>query len=179
MDTIILGLLILKSRTLYELRERINKGLNMMYSSSTGSIQAAIKKLLVNGYVTYEEIVSNGKYKKIYSITPLGKEYFQNWINTAMKVSQNKDPELAKLYFMGFSEKEKRIERIEIYIQSLLELYNILDCIYKDGKTFQTDEENRDIVNYQLLSAKYGVDILKFQIDWYTQLLENMKEGKF
>ena len=76
MDTIILGLLIMKDRTIYEIRERINKGLNMMYSSSMGSIQAAIKKLLENNYIEFEEIVDNGKYKKVYSITTSGKEYF-------------------------------------------------------------------------------------------------------
>ena len=46
MDNIILGLLLLSNRTIYQLRERIDKGLHMMYSSSLGSIQAAIKKLL-------------------------------------------------------------------------------------------------------------------------------------
>ena len=69
MDNIILGILLLSSRTIYQLRERIDKGLNMMYSSSMGSIQAAIKKLLNYGYIQYEETVENGKYKKIYSIT--------------------------------------------------------------------------------------------------------------
>ena len=43
MENIILGLLLLKNRTIYELRKRINDGLNLMYSCSTGSIQAAIK----------------------------------------------------------------------------------------------------------------------------------------
>ena len=67
MDNIILGILLLSSRTIYQLRERIGKGLNMMYSSSMGSIQAAIKNLVNCGYIQYEETVENGKYKKIYS----------------------------------------------------------------------------------------------------------------
>lgn len=64
MDNIILGLLLLQSRTIYQLRERIDKGLNLMYSSSTGSIQAAIKKLLNSGYIDFEETVENGRRKK-------------------------------------------------------------------------------------------------------------------
>ena len=43
MDNMILGLLLFGSKTIYQLRERIDKGLNLMYSSSMGSIQAAIK----------------------------------------------------------------------------------------------------------------------------------------
>ena len=102
MDNIILGLLLLSSRTIYQLRERIDKGLNMMYSNSMGSIQAAIKKLLNCGYIQYEEAVENGKYKKIYSITDSGKQNFIEWVSTPMEIQGSKNPELAKLYFMGF-----------------------------------------------------------------------------
>jgi DNA-binding PadR family transcriptional regulator len=178
MDTIILGLLILKSRTIYELRERINKGLNMMYSSSMGSIQAAVKKLLEYEYIVYNEKVDNGKYKKIYSITAAGNEYFIQWVNTPMQASQSKDPELVKLYFMGLSDKTTRIERIENYIKSLAEVYQTIKYIYEESKSFQAEEKDIDIVNYQLLSAKYGVDTIKFLIDWYSQLLKDIKEGR-
>ena len=44
MENIILGLLLLKPRSVYQLRKRIEQGLNLMFSSSTGSIQFAIKK---------------------------------------------------------------------------------------------------------------------------------------
>ena len=74
MDNIILGLLLLQSRTIYQLRERISQGLNLMYSSSMGSIQAAVKKLLNNKHISYKEVVENGKYKKIYSITDRGRQ---------------------------------------------------------------------------------------------------------
>ena len=106
MDNIILGLLLLSSRTIYQLRERIDKGLNLMYSSSMGSIQAAIKKLLNCGYIKYEEAIENGRYKKIYSITDSGKQNFIEWVSTPMEIQSSKNPELAKLYFMGFSTKK-------------------------------------------------------------------------
>lgn len=64
MENIILGLLMLQSRTIYELRKRINNGLNLMYSCSMGSIQAAIKKLLKNGLISVNETKQNGKLKK-------------------------------------------------------------------------------------------------------------------
>lgn len=178
MDTIILGLLLLKSRSLYELRDRIGKGLNLMYSSSTGSIQAALKKLLQNGYVVYEEKTENGKYKKIYSITPAGREYFGEWVNSPMQAGGNKDPELAKLYFMGLSEKETRIERLEAYIQSLRKVLEPLRFLYEQGRDFKTEEAYRDILNFQFLSVRYGVDNLQFHIDWYTKIVQEMKEEK-
>ena len=58
MDYIILGLLLLSRRTIYQLRERIEKGIDLMYSSSMGSIQAGIKKLLSSGLIDCEEAIN-------------------------------------------------------------------------------------------------------------------------
>lgn len=107
MDNIILGLLLMCNRTIYQLRERIDKGINLMYSSSMGSIQAAIRKLLNCGFISYEEIVDNGKYKKVYCITESGRQHFFAWINAPIEEQSPKSPELAKVYFMGFSDKKK------------------------------------------------------------------------
>ncbi len=74
MDHIILALLYLNPRTIYEIRAKFEGNLGLMYSSSMGSIQAAIRKLLKNGYITYTEVVENGKYKKRYQITEGGRE---------------------------------------------------------------------------------------------------------
>lgn len=171
MDNTILGLLLLSSRTIYQLRERIAKGLNLMYSNSMGSIQAAVKKLLNGGYIQYEEVVENGKYKKIYSITERGKQHFFNWINTPMSIQSSKNPELAKLYFMGFSAEEHRTKNLEEYISQLKEQYHVLEAICKDGEAVSFPEECKDIGFYQLAAARYGRDFIRFNMEWYQKLL--------
>ena len=94
MENIILGLLMLRSRTIYQLRKRIDEGLNLMYSCSTGSIQAAIKKLLQNGHITFSEIKEKGKLKKIYSITDSGRSSFKAWLESTVDSGAAKKPEL-------------------------------------------------------------------------------------
>lgn len=178
MDNIILGILLLSSRTIYQLRERIDKGLNMMYSSSMGSIQAAIKKLLNCGYIHYEETVENGKYKKIYSITDSGKQKFIEWVSSPMELHSSKNPELAKLYFMGFSTKEKRELGLQEYISKLTEQYNVLNAICKEAENVKVPDENKDILRYQFATAQYGRDFMKFNIEWYQKLLDEMRNEK-
>lgn len=178
MDHIILGLLLLSRRTIYQLRERIDKGLNMMYSSSTGSIQAAIKKLLNDGCIQYEEVVENGKYKKIYSITESGKQRFTEWITTPLNAQGIKNPELAKLYFMGFSKKETRETGLQEYILQLKKQYDVLAAICKQAENIKVPEEHKDILYYQFTTARYGKDLMKFNIEWYQKLLDEMRGGK-
>lgn len=178
MDNIILGLLLLSSRTIYQLRERIDKGLNMMYSSSMGSIQAAIKKLLNYGYIQYEETVENGKYKKIYSITDSGKQKFIEWVSSPMEMQSIKNPELAKLYFMGFSTKEKREEGLQEYISKLKQQYDVLHAICKEADNVNVPDENKEILHYQFTAARYGRDFMKFNIEWYQKLLDEMRNKR-
>lgn len=178
MDYLILGLLLLSSRTIYQLRERIDKGLNLMYSSSTGSIQAALKKLLRCGYIQYEEITDKGKYKKVYSITDNGTQHFFAWVNCPMTVQSSKNPELAKLYFMGFAGRENRRELLETYILHLKEQYHALDIICRDGEKTKVADAHRDIVFYQLAAARYGRDFMKFNIEWYEKLFHETEEYK-
>ena len=175
MDHIILGLLLLQSRTVYQLRDRINKGLNFMYSSSMGSIQAAIKKLLGGGYISFEEAVENGKYKKIYSITESGKQLFFHWVNAPIEAQTPKSPELTKLYFMGLSSQENREARIEQHLFYLKGQYEILNAICEEADNIKIDTEYFDIFQYQHMSAIYGRDLMKFNIDWYEGLLQKMR----
>lgn len=178
MDHIILGLLLLQSRTVYQLRERINKGLNLMYSSSMGSIQAALKKLLGGGYISFEETVDNGKYKKIYSITESGKQRFFHWVNAPIEEQSPKSPELTKLYFMGLSSRENREARIEQYLLFLKGQYQILNVICEEADNVQIPAEHLDIFQYQRMSAVYGRDLMKFNIDWYEELLLKMRRNE-
>lgn len=171
MDNIILGLLLLQSRTIYELRERIEKGLHLMYSSSMGSIQAAIKKLLQHGYISFEETVEHGKYKKIYSVTDSGRQYFSEWINAPIEQQGVKNPELAKVYFMGFSDKKSREENIRAHISYLREQYRTLQIICEEAEHVEISPEHQDILTYQLAAARYGRDFMKFNIEWYENLL--------
>ena len=176
MDNIILGLLFMCNKTIYQLRDRINKGLNLMYSSSMGSIQAAVRKLLNAGYICYEETVESGKYKKIYCITESGRRHFLEWINTPIEEHGIKSPELTNVYFMGFADKGNRETAIETHLTFLRGQYSLLSKICEESKDIRVPEEHKDIFHYQMMSALYGKDLIKFNISWFESLLNKMRD---
>lgn len=178
MDHFILGLLLMCNRTIYQLRDRIDKGIHLMYSSSMGSIQAAIRKLLNCGFIRYEETVDNGKYKKVYCITESGRQHFFDWINDPMEKQAPKSPELAKVYFMGFSDKKNREANIQQHLAFLNEQYAVLAAICEEAKSIRPARENKDILNYQIASALYGKALIQFNIDWFEGLLSKMRNGE-
>lgn len=174
MDTLILGLLLLKSRTIYEIRKTLSSSMQLLYSCSTGSIQAALKKLVSNSYVTIEEVKENGRTKKVYTITDAGRAYFEQWINSEFSIDSNRNPELTKFYFMGFSKEELRKERLKKHIENLKNAYDCLCLVYEEGKKKVVPKEQEDIFRYQLLTVKYGIDSAAFQLKWFEDTMKDL-----
>lgn len=171
MEYILLGLMMLKPRTVYEFRRCIGAGLNLMYSCSTGSIQAGLKKLMKEGNISCQETVDHNRKKKVYSVTDAGRAYFAAWVNDPMKAMGEKHPELAKLYFMGFSAPKLREENIRALLSELEENYAVLCAICSQGESMEVPPEAREILHYQLASARFGRDLMQFQIGWYREFL--------
>ena len=76
---------------------------------------------------------------------------------------------------MGFSDKTSRKINIEKYLSYLTERYLTLNSICEEAKSIKVTEESRDIVFYQLAAARYGRDFMKFNIEWYQKLINEME----
>lgn len=177
LDKIILAILMLKSRTIYEIRKNFENSLNLMYSSSMGSIQAAVKKLIKEGYIVSRQQVENGKCKNMLEITESGREAFEHWINAPFSAVRNKNPELAKLYFMGLSDKAHRAERIYEHIRNLEKYRNALQAMWEEAEKTEVPEEYKELFEYQHITVKYGIDSMSFEIEWHRELVKRIEKG--
>lgn len=179
MQELILGLLFIRSMTTYEVRKSIQNGLDLISSDSMGSIHIAIKNLDKNGYIASEEYVDSGKFKRVYSLTDSGKRYFLEWVNAPIESKKNRNPELKKLYFMGLSDNTLRVNRIEAYIETLRSERIQLESIHSISESIYNSLEgsNREIGKYQIATIQYGLDLIQFEIDWYTRLLNHVLHG--
>jgi DNA-binding PadR family transcriptional regulator len=174
-----------------------------MCSDSLGGIQAAIKRLLDSGKVTFREFVENGVNKKQYSITGKGRADLLSWVNTPAMIANPKNMELGKYLSMGLVKKEDRralineaIEMLNQEMSYLMAIYNGLkdldleleidnatgnyekDAEYYDGLKKATGFRDlrqflSDYVYYEKATLQYGIDITKFQIEWLSKLSEN------
>lgn len=201
MDKLILGLLILKNSTLYELHGIIHNNLQAMCSDSIGAIQAAVKKLRLQEMINFISFIENGKHKKEYYVTPKGMDYFKQWVNEPMEFGKSRNPEVGKLYFMGLTQKENRIELINHYIEELKTALEYMLAIRRRSQTIEAakgvrerylegigrladmgqlrsienlSEAIEEIRFFSLLSLDYGIYNLENEIKWYEQLKEKI-----
>lgn len=197
MDKIILGILMLRRMTAYEIRNVIKSNFKSMCSDSLGSIQAALKKLTELEMVTFEELVEKGVNKKRYSITDLGQETLIEWIKVPIDISKTKNVDLGKLLFMGYVSKNDQKQLIDKIILSLereymelknlkmsidgdderasLENYMLTDTEYQErfrrlNKETDLSENIKEVGKFTLAILDYGIDVAEFNIKWFKKL---------
>jgi PadR family transcriptional regulator AphA len=177
MENVVLGLLILRNLTLYELNQAFKQGISMFYSASYGSLQVAVKSLLNKGMVIFEERVDNGRNKKIYSITEIGRAAFYQWMLVEIPPNKLEVTALSKVFFLGLVLDPAQKKQI------VLEILNKIQMVQADLKK-TNDEINRleipasfqGIFKYQAKTLEYGLQMHILAREWFQTLLKDLDE---
>ena len=207
MKYFLLGLLMLKEMTVYQLKAMIAENFTAMCSDSMGSIQAALKNLLSNGLITCSAVKEKNVEKKYYRIKENGRKEFLMWLQNPMDMSQGKNTELGKLLFMGILPNDKRVELISAviknleseltYLKQILEVNKDIEASKKElldyyadnpdyaaallsaGKSKNIAKSFSDIHKYEMLTAQHGADLVQFHIKWFKELQKKINAGLF
>lgn len=167
MEHIVLGLLMLRSMTIYELNANFCKGLTMIYAASYGNLQYAVKKLLEKDMIYFEEIVENSRNKKIYHISKKGIESFYNWMSEDVTSKNIESMMLAKLYFLGLVEdNSKKTRIIDNLSQAVGEYLTELQAVKRANSIVGLPEAVQSIAKYQIYTIDYGISICEVANRW-------------
>ena len=205
MDKLILGLLMIKHFTVYEIRQVMRQNFSSMCSDSLGSIQAALKKLSQQGAVTYSEYVEKGKMKKEYAITASGRILFLEWLKTPIDMSKNKNMDLGKFLFMGYLPKREKLQMLDLTIEGMEVEVQEFEAV-KDAIRFTEEQEKvkayleqnshlatelietsqaadlaesiSQIGYFEMKTLEFGLDSARFQLDLFTKLRQQLAENE-
>jgi len=175
MENVILGLLIFRSLTLYELNQAFKQGISMFYSASYGSLQIAVKNLLQKGLIVFEEKVERGRNKKIYSINAAGRATFYEWMLGDVPVNKLEVTALAKVYFLGLIENPAQKKQIVREILSKIEqVQGQLDVMKDTLGQMGVPLAYQEIFRYQMKTLDYGRQAHIFAREWFLALLNEL-----
>jgi DNA-binding PadR family transcriptional regulator len=177
MENVILGLLVIQNLTLYELNQAFKQGISMFYSASYGSLQIAIKNLFSKSLVVFEEKVEKGRNKKVYSITPAGKQAFYAWMLGETPINKLEVTALAKVYFLGLVDSPAQKKQIVQEIISKIEqVQGELDALNDTIAHLDVPPAYREIFRYQAKTLDYGRQAHALAREWFQGLLNDLPE---
>ncbi len=157
MEFVILGFLLIKDLSQYDLLQALSKEVSPFYQPSLGSIQNGLKKLLASGYVTKAQATDTGRKKYFYHITDQGKVYFRQWMIGDINRVKFEAEMNTRLFFMGHLDIS---DRLTIFNKAISFVTDSLDAFYKEMKkvnTYQADQKHQDIIKYQIKTLDLAI----------------------
>jgi len=173
MEDFILGLLMVRKFTAYELHIEIKNNHESICSSSIGNIQRALKKLHGKGFVNLEEVYEGKVVKKVFGITPAGREKFMNWLNNPLDLLKAKNMELGRLLMMGYLTEEQQLANIDRTIAGYKEAYGYVMAIEEMVKS----QEAEATANASLEQAR--IAMYEQNKDYFDELMDSVEETDF
>ena len=99
-EYILLGFLMERNMTGYDMKQYMSKSTSYFMDASFGSIYPSLKRLVQKNLICLEEIVENGKLKKVYYITEQGRKEFMTWLRSPIEISKTSAASaLSKIFF--------------------------------------------------------------------------------
>lgn len=172
MEYVILGFLFFRPMTVYDLNKAFEQGVSLFYSASLGSLQIALKKLLKEGFIDFNERVENGRRKKFYHLNDSGRTAFFQWFHGDIPSSKLEVGILSRIFFLGHlqSMQERQaflkttISRVEADLEPLKALKASL-------QQMSIPPEAQVAFNYQVSTLDYGIMTHEGALVWLRDLL--------
>ena len=96
---VILGLLALKPRSGYDIKTVVARSTRFFWAASYGQIYPELKRLEADGLVEGEDQPNGGRSRRVYSLTPAGREALLEWLMGDTLTIELRDESLLRLFF--------------------------------------------------------------------------------
>lgn len=172
---IILGLLMEKSRTGYELNEVFEKVFTHFYKTSYGMIYPTLKKLTKEGFVEKEVVIQESKpNKNVYTITETGEQEFYKYLQTQISPEARESEFLVRMYLGEYVSKKKLLEWVE---EELLRKREIIEKLHADYKVWEPVMTFSQGISYEIGITQFEseLNILEQKKNELIDLIEKDK----
>ncbi len=165
----LLGFLARGSRTGYELKALMERSVGFFFGASYGSIYPALKSLAGEGLVRVEEVVQSGRpNKKIYTITPEGRQRFRASLREEEPSGDVFRSEFLMHLFFGDEHDPRRLLELIGEYRSRCEarLERLRDVEEEFGKT---------MTPYQRMTLDFGLSHFRGRLEWIREVEDRLR----
>lgn len=178
---ILLGMLSAQERSGYDLKLLLDKQVHHVYwSPAKSQIYGELRRLEQAGLATMTEVEqTNRPDKRLYRITPAGREALQQWLASPdVEPDIFKSPLLLHLFFGHLMPRQVLIAQLEKRQQKLaaeLEAYEKREQEVRDGMQAQGAEAH---LPFFLLTLQFQSSMLQAALKWTTEAMAQLKRLK-
>jgi len=170
LENIMLGFLMQKEMSGYDLKQWMAECTSYFFDASFGSIYPALKRMEDKGYIVCRETVEGSKFKKLYSITEAGKSYFLGWLEKPITFTKSNHSYLVNIYFYNHLPIEKATANLKQFAEVLEQHMNEVNM-----QKEQTEKTYNTKNNFRYSTIICGIYYFQSIIDWCNDLIKHLE----
>jgi DNA-binding PadR family transcriptional regulator len=164
----VLGLVALEPRSGYDVKRIIDRTIRHFWAASYGQIYPELRRLEDAGWLVGDDVPRGGRSRRVYRITPEGRQALQEWQRGRETRIELRDESLLRLFFadtLGADEALALLEARREGYRLMLDYLVSLD----DGKG--ADPPFVDLV------YRWGIDYCEWGIEWCDRQASRLRQA--
>jgi DNA-binding PadR family transcriptional regulator len=161
-DFVLLGFLLYRPMTGYELKAVMDRTTGHFYRPSYGGIYPGLGRLARDGLAEMTMAPVGGRAKKTYRALPAGRKAFLAWLQIAPDITRGPGIVLAKMFFWGTGGREIAQSNIEEIVRRAQERIAWLETV---GEEMPAEADA-----FQRATREFGIEYYQFLKKWFERL---------
>jgi PadR family transcriptional regulator, regulatory protein AphA len=164
---VILGFLSLGPRSGYDIKTVVDRSTRFFWAASYGQIYPELRRLEEEGLVEGEDQPNGGRSRRVYRLTPAGREALQDWLLSSTVTIELRDESLLRLFFADALPREQALLLLEGRKRGHEEYLEVLRAI--EALPGGPDPTYVDLV------LRWGIDFNEWGAKWCEEQLERLR----
>jgi DNA-binding PadR family transcriptional regulator len=110
---VVLGLLAQRSLSGYDIKAIVDRSTRFFWAASYGQIYPELRRLEAEGLIEGEDSPTGGRRRRIYRLTPAGREALVDWLLGPAVTIELRDESLLRLFFADALPREQALMLLE------------------------------------------------------------------
>ena len=161
--TVVLGLLALRPRSGYEIKQAVDGATRFFWTASYGQIYPELRRLERQGLVTKEHSPVGGRRRHVYALTPQGRDELHSWLAAPGFSLEMRDEGLLKLFLADLLPHEDALQLVRARRAGFERARDTLRAIRPGPGPIGGDALFPDVV------LDYGIGFTEWAIEWCTR----------
>lgn len=159
----------------YDLKKVFDGSVRHFWPADQGQIYRTLGRLVKQGWAR-TEIVEQTDHpnRKVYHITPTGKEELHRWLTTAVPFKADREPQLIQVFFAGGLSDDEILDMFERMAQRLRSVLAEYEQIPQKSAVLRESGARRDTY-FWMLTLERGVHAVRAELEWVENVIRRIR----
>ncbi|BCY17026.1 hypothetical protein hrd7_08750 [Leptolinea sp. HRD-7] len=176
----ILGFLNYQPLTGYDLKKVFDRSIRHFWHADQSQIYRTLSRLTEDGAVKMEIVEQTDRPdRKVYSITPAGRERLLNWLKQPFPDEDSRSKPLVQMFFSGQISDERILEKLTEALEGMRRQMAMFDLVPDQVREFTSMAKDDRELFYWFLTLELGKRSLQTNIDWLESVVDRIRRQDY